>query len=393
MSVARKHKVSIVCEGQQIFGWEEYEIACSMIEPSDAFSMTRPWSQAAWSVLRRDARLKVLIDDTQVLDGFIIDRAKHTKAGTLTIAGHDRASRVVQESAPAINYNGLDLVQAVTRLLSPWFTKATLTDTRNRQVRTGKGFKVPIGDEPLIVRKIAQRGAAHPGQSKWSIIEELLSEAGLIGWSSADGREFFIGRPVTRMAPQYAIRHCKPGSSIPSTVKDMTYTESNGDRFSLIAVVGNGGGTESDFGESVSTRRAYVTDAERPSGPPTKDFAGNSVDFDGTGRDFIYPKRLMMPERAYNSDLEASAAAGREQVRRDFRRTMLSAEMPFHGDWIVPFAPTIYAPNTIAAVWDEDFEPPMDEDFLIYACTFSASRDAGETTRLELVPEGTAIVL
>ncbi len=392
MAPSRKHKVSIVCEGQQIFGWLDYEIASSMIEPADAFSMTRPWSQAAWNVLRRDARIKVYIDDTQVLDGFIDDRTKATKAGTLSIVGRDRAGRLVQESAPAINYNGLDLVEVVKRLVSPWFTKVTLTDARNRAVRTGKGFKVPIGDEPLVVRKIAQRGDAHPGQSRWSIIEELLSEAGLIGWSSADGREFFIGRPISRMAPQYAIRNCKPGSSIPSTCKDMTYVESNGDRYSLIAVVGNGGGTEVDFGESVSTRRAYVTDAEPPE-RPSKDIAGNAIAFDGTGRDFLYPKRLLMPERAYNNDNEASAAAGREQLRRDFKRTHLHAEMPFHGQWIGPGAPTIYAPNTIAAVLDEDFEPALDEDFLIYACTYSGRKDSGETTTLELVPEGTAVVL
>lgn len=381
-STPRRHRVTITCEGQEIAGWISYEVSCSMLEASDAFSMTRPWSQDAWNVLRRDARVRVFIDGVQVLDGFIDDRGKTSDHdGTkLSISGRDRAGRLVQESAPAIDYNGLEMTEAIRRLADPWFTKVSLSDARNRSVRRGKGFKVPIGNEPIIIRKIAQRGAAHPGQSRWSIIEEIVSEAGLVCWSSADGTELFVGKPISAMAPQYAIRNCKPGSANPSTCKRLNYTESNGDRFSLIATVGSGGGTTQDFGESVSSRRAFVVDNEANT-------------FDGTGRDFIYPKRLLMPERSFNSMIEASTVAGREQARRDFHRTKVTATMPFHGQWIGAGAPTIFAFNTIASVYDEDWDPPMDDDFLIHAVTFNADRDSGESSTLELVPDGTEVIL
>lgn len=379
MAAERKHVVSVVVEGREVDGWLDYEISSSMIEPSDSFSMRRPWDPKAWNALPRDARIRVFIDRTQILDGFIDDRAKHTKDNTLEISGRDRAGRLVQESAPAINYNGLEMSEAVRRLVDPWFTTVTLSDARNRSLRMGKGRKMPTGTEPIVVHVPALQGRVHPGQSRWDIIEQIVSQAHLIAWSSADGREFFVGKPNYTQQAQFAIVVGRPGSGTKTTCTDLIYRESNGDRYSLIACVGNGGGTEADFGISVSSRRAVVFDNELNT-------------FDGTGRDFIYPKRLLMPERGYDSNAEASAEAGREQARRDFRRTVVTAPMPLHGQFISTGAPTIFAPNTIARVRDEEFEPPLDDAFLIYACTYHGSREEGETTMLELVPKGTEIV-
>ncbi len=381
MGAARRHSVSIVCNGMEIRGWEDYEISSSIIEPADTFRMSRPWSSAAWDALPRDSRIRVLVDGTPVLTGFLDDRIKRAKDGVLEISGRDRAGRLVQGSAPSISYAGLDLVEAIRRLVAPEFTVVTLSDARNRKLRLGKGRKVSAGNEPIVLRVSSKGGGrVQPGQFKWDAIQEIASRAGLIVWSSADGREIFVGRPASGMAPQFTIRHCLPGSKTTSTCLDLTYTESNGDRYSMIATVGTGGGTAADSGNYITQRSGVVFDNE-----------ANTVN--GTGRDFIEPKLLMMPERDYLSIEEASSVAGMEQLRRDFRRTTLSASMPFHGQWVGPAAPTIFAPNTIAAVYDEDFTPALDADFLIYAVTFSSSRTNGETTMLELVPEGTQIVL
>ena len=69
------------------------------------------------------------------------------------------------------------------------------------------------------------------------------------------------------------------------------------------------------------------------------------------------------------------------------------AEMDQHGQLIGTAAATIFAPNTIARVVDEDFDPPMDALFLVYSCTYRCSRSEGQTTMLELVPSGTEILL
>lgn len=376
----QRHEVRVVVEGQTIDGWTEYEIATSMIEPADGFTMRRPFDPRLWGILRRDARVRVMFDGAPVLDGFIDGRRKRSKEGTIEIRGRDRAGRLVQESAPRITYEGLELTEAIRRLADPWFTKITLTDARNRSLRMGKGRRrVPAGNEPIIVKRSASgAGKVQPGTMRWAIIEELCSQAGLIAWSSADGRELFVGRPNHGQAPSFHILKARAAlSGLSSNCIDLQYDEDNGDRYSLIGVVGTGGGTERDFGMAVSSRRAIARD--------------NDDAPDGTGRDFIYPKRLLMPEAQFTSIRDADRVAEREMMRRNFRAATWEATMRDHGQWYGP-APTIYAPNTVAMITDEDFDPPMEETAMITACTYRRAR-AGDTTTIELVPTGTEVVL
>jgi prophage tail gpP-like protein len=372
-----KHVVTVVVDHQQIGGWIEYDISSSIIEPADAFSMRRPFDPASWRTLARDARIRVFIDGAQILDGFIDKRTKRAKDGTLEIAGRDRSGRLVQESAPRINYEGLELTEAVKRLADPWFTKVTLSDARNRTLRMGKSKKIPAGNEPIIVRRSSSgSGRVQPGTMRWAVIEELVSQAGLICWSSADGRELFVGRPNHSQQPTFTI-YKGIGAS---TCLDLIQDEDNGDRYSLIACVGTGGGTEVDFGINVSTRRAYVTDNE-----------DNITD--GTGRDFQYPKRLLLPEKNFDSNDDASAVAGREQMRRDFRRLVYTATMAYHGEFRgLGGTAVLYATNTVARILDEDHDPVLEDEALIYSCSYRRSRE-GETTVLEMVPTGTNITL
>lgn len=374
----RKHEVSIIVGDKQIFGWEEYEFGSSLLAPTSTFNLQREWSAEVWNLLPRDSPVRIAIDSTVVVDGFIEDRGKRARAHTIVIEGADRASRLVQESAPRIDYNGLETSEAIRRLADPWVPTIALSDARNRRLILGKGYKITKGNEPAFIHKVVQRGQAHPGQSRWSMIEEIVSANGMMAWVSADGKELFIGKPNQTQPAQYQIILAAVGGSR-TTVIDLNYDESNGDRFSLIAVVGNGGGTETDFGETVSSRRAFVVDNEF-----------NLTD--GTGRDFQFPKRLMMPETHFDSNDDASLVAGREQLRRDFRRTHVTATMPYHGQWIDSVTPTIFGPNTIARVRDEEMDPMLDANFFVYACRYKGSRDIGETTELQLVPQGTEIV-
>jgi prophage tail gpP-like protein len=377
----RRHVVTVVVEGKQIEGWLSYEIQSSMIEPADTFTLTRPWDAQAWEALPRDARVQVVIDGVTIIDGFVDDRRKQTKAGTFTLTGRDRAGRLVQESAPSHAYGGVDMLDAVKRLATPWYDKVSTSDARNRNLRRGKGRRLPSGNEPIVVRsKTPFRGRVQPGQTRWVAIEEIVTQAGYLCWSSADGRELIVGKPNYQQAPQYLLYHALPGGTTKSTVLDLDYLESNGDRFSMIAVVGGGGGSAVDYGEAVSSRAGVVFDNP-----------ANLVD--GTGLDFKEPKRLLMPEHNLDANNDASRVAEREQARRDFKRVAATVEMDQHGQWIGTGAPTIFAPNTVARLVDEDFDPPLDQLFLIYACTYRCDRGDGQTTMLELVPAGTEIVL
>lgn len=371
------HRVSIAIGGDQLDRPIDYDIQSSMVEPTDGFRITLPFSLKAWKLCRLDAEVQIAIDGVTMLDGFIDDRARLAKDGTMEIAGRDRAGRLVQESIPSVSgYDGLQLVEAVKRIATPWFTTVTLSDARNRSVRRGKGHRAAAAGEPAsfsVKGKLDEdhAGRVDPGQTRWNMIEQLCSSVGVLCWSSADGRELVIGEPNYKQAIQYLLRHSNRNGS---TVNDLQLRESVADRYALIEVHGAGTGDEADYGESVASYVGKATDG------PNKD---------GTGRDFLRPKRLVLSQSGLRSNAEAARAAARDMKRRGFRRRQLTIEAPLHGQILMGATPTLFAPNTLARVIDDDLE--LDETWLLYACGFRGSRGA-ESTNLMLVPRDTEFV-
>ena len=368
--------------GAVIDGWTGYHVDVSMITPSDGFELRRPFDAQAWNLLRRDSDVQIELDGTPILRGFVGRRERHAKAGTMVISGRDRAGRLVDESAPSIDYSGLTILQAFRQLASPWFDEIVLSDARNRNLRRGKGKRVAAASEPVVTInvRVPRRGTVHPGEKRSHLMHEIASRAGLIWWSTADGKQIFVGKPNHEQAPQYVFAHTKTGSTTKSTVKDLTITEDDEDRYSLIMCGGAGGATPHDFGANVTDRRGVVYDSPF-----------NRID--GTGRDFIHPKRLYMPERDFESYGDAQRVARNEQMRRDYKRHLVSVEAALHGQFLSDGAPaTLFAPNTVARVIDEEQDPPLDDTYLIVSCAYSSNREQGETTTMHMVPTGTEII-
>lgn len=378
------HNVTVTVGGATIDGWTGYHVDCSMITMADAFELRRPFSPGAYRDLRRDAEVQIQIDGVPILTGFIDKRSRKTKAGTMTIAGRDRCGRLVDESAPAINYSGITILEAVERLVDPWFSNVTLSDAQNRVLRRGKGKRVASGAEPVvqIAIRVPRRGVVHPGMSRAQVIHEIASRANLIAWGSANGKDFFIGKPNQTQAPQYLFVHAAQGSSTLSTqtVNDMEIIEDDGDRYSLIMCAGIGGQSDTNYGANVIDNRGVMFDNP-----------ANRVD--GTGRDFLHPKRLFMPERDFESYGDASRVARNEQLRRDFKRHVVIVEAPLHGQLLGTSEATLFAPNTVARLIDEEQDPKLDASYLIVSCAYSSNREQGETTNIHMVPVGTEIIL
>lgn len=378
------HVVTVVVEGAQIGGWSGYHVDSSMIMPADAFTLRRPFEPRAWNLLRRDARVTIMIDGVAIVDGFIDKRQHNTRADTMEIGGRDRAGRLVDESAPSIDYSGMRIVEAIKRLASPWFTQIVLTDTRNRLVRRGKGKRVAGGTEPVVDFniRVPRRGKVHPGEKRWEVIHEICSRGSLICWSSADGKTLFVGKPNHTQAAQYIFAHVgtRAHSEFKNTVRDMTIVEDDGERFSLIMCGGIGGQSTTNYGRNVTDNRGVVFDN-----------IFNTID--GTGRDFIHPKRMYMPERDFESYGDAQRVAANEQARRDYKRHVISVEMALHGQFLTTGPATLFAPNTVARVINEDWSPRLDGTYLVVSCSYSSERDQGETTVMHMVPTGTEIIL
>lgn len=376
------HVITAIVEGQQVSGWQSGSIESSLITPADTFVLRMPFSLNAWNTLRRDAHITIIADRTIILDGFIDKRIKQGKARLLEIHGRDRVGRLCDESAPAINYTGMQIVEAIKRLVSPWFAPSgvVLNDARNRRLRRGQGRRVASGTEPVVTInvRVPRRGQVHPGETRWKMIHEILSRSGMIGYSSSDGKEFIIGKPNQAQAPQYLFRLAAPGSSSSTTVRDLVITEDDGDRYSMYMCAGVGGQSDTNYGAGVVDNRGVVFD-----NPFNR--------LDGTGRDFIHPKRMFLPERAFDSYGDAERVARNEQARRDYKRHIVTVEAATFGQNLGTSDPTLFASDTVARVVDEELE--LDDKYLIVDCSYSFARDTADTTTMHMVPVGTEIVL
>ena len=374
------HIVTAIVEGQEVEGWQSGNIESSMITAADSFVLRIPFSLTAWRTLRRDARITIMADGVPLLDGFIDKRKKSTRAGVIEIEGRDRVGRLADESAPAIDYSGMEILEAIRRLASPWFDTVTLSNARNRRIRRGKGRRVASGTEPVVTInvRVPRNGRVHPGQTRWQLIHEIAGRAGLIVYSSSDGKELFVGKPNHNQAAQYLFAVGKPGSSTRTTVRDLTIIEDDGDRFSLIMCGGVGGQTDTNYGKNITDNRGVV-------------FDNPFNTLDGTGRDFIHPKRMYMPERAFSSNNDAQNVATLEKNRRDYKRHVISVESDMFGQLIGTGEPTFFCPDAVARVIDEESE--LDDLYLVSSCSYSFDRDNADTTVMHMVPVGTEIVL
>ena len=370
--MAREHAISVVIGGREIRGWTSYDISISMIDPVDRFTLELPFDREAWDLCKPDRPIRVLIDSVVVVDGFLDEREIPDSSETLRISGRDRCGRMVQESAPGIDFTGLDLLTLVGRLAAPYFDVVTLSNARNRQVLRGKGKKARAGNEPVFVTTAKKGGGRRiePGQTRWQVIEDLCHQAEILCWSAGDGRELILGKPNYDQAVQFRFFQPRANSPRPelSNVLGLGIKESVGDRYSEIIVVGSGGGTTANYGTAVAQR------------------AGRAVD----DRDFSLPKRLVL-EKSVSSSAEAQAYAEREMNLRNSKGRTVTIRVPLHGQILGGQSYTIFAPDLLCSIEDERIG--MIETWLIVGCTYRSSRTGGEETTLDLVPRGQELSL
>lgn len=373
--------ITAIVNGQEVKDWQSGSIESSLITPADAFVLRIPASLRTWNTLRRDSRISILIDGTIQLDGFIDKRRRTAPGGVIEISGRDRVGRLADESAPAIDYSGLLILEAARRLCSPWFAPQdiVIANDKNRRLRRGKGRRVAGGKEPVVTIniRVPRRGAVHPGETRWQVLKEILSRAGLLGYASCDGKQFIIGQANQTQEPQYTFTLGAPGSATPSNIRELTIVEDDGDRFSAYICGGVGGQSDTNYGKNVIQNGAAF------------DNPFNRID--GTGRDFIHPKRMYLPERAFDSYHDADRVAALEKNRRDYKRHLATFKMADMGQNQTPGEITFFAPDTVTRLIDEEYE--VDDKYVVVSCSFNFSHDEGDWTTVHAVPVGTEIII
>lgn len=364
-----RHQVAIVVGGQQVVGWTSYSIETSLLSPTDSFELVRAVDREAYNLCATDTPVQVTIDGVPVVTGRIDHLSSSAREGRMTVRGRCKAGRLVDESAPGVQYGGLRMLALLERLADPWF-KVASSGARDRDVRRGKGHKAPAATEPLVIDAVTAGGRIEPGQPRWTVIEQLVSQAGYLCWSSADGRELVVGPPNYQQEVQWRFEHREGAGN----VLDLTSEEDITEGYSQILVVGSGRGTDADYGVGPADRAGKVLDGPGPF---------------GVGLDFLAPKRLVIAQQA-DSTAEAQRLAKREAIRRNQRRRTVTVEAPGFGQLVRGTTPTIFAPNTLARVIYD--KTGLDAVYLVVSCRYQSRRDGDQTT-LSLVPRGTELSL
>lgn len=371
------HEISIVVGGQQIKGWETYEIGVSMLQPADHFQLRIPFDRGVWDLCKPDQPITVQIDDTKVLTGFIDEELVPEDDEVVEILGRCRIGRCIDESAPGINYAELEMLELIRKVATPWFTTITFSNARNRRVVRGRGKKAKAGDEPVKLFSGKRIGThIEPGQSIWTVIESLCKQAGFIAFSSGDGTELIVGKPNYNQELQFGFFMPAADSTrtAESTVRGMGVHRSVTDRYSRVIAVGEGTGTNADYGATVGARYGEARN--------------NPADPQGVGLDFTAPKRLIV-KRSLASAQEALELATREMAVRDAHGHKITVRADGHGQTLAGAYTTLFAPDLLAHVEDE--RTGTAGTYIITACTFRSARKGGETTSLDLFPKGSEL--
>lgn len=363
-----------------------YEIDLDMLELADAWSISLRFEIKAWQWAAPDNPIVIEVNGRPVVTGLIDESSRRIdKSGgaVLELQGRDRGGRLVDSAAPFLDLSGLGIQDLARELVTSiggfdLFPKVELQNATNRRLMVGGGnARSRTSQEPAIDAS-PDRGdrRVRPGQTRAQVLEDWLTQAGLLGWSSADGSTFVIGRPNYQQEPQYELRVPAPGSKRrrDGNVLSLTSRETSGDRYSRIIVLGSGAGNARNFGQNVQ-RRGVALQGPNP---------------DGTGRAFVFPKDLVIVDDDLRSQAAAQARADHEMALRESMAAQITGAVRGHSQTFgATGARANYAIDTLVRVVDEEIDAPGNpRDWLITRVHYSGSRD-GRSSVLTLVPRGT----
>lgn len=382
------HNISLRIGGKVVEKWESYEVTNDLLQPADGFRMSLPNADLeVFNLCQPDEEVQVLLDGTIVLTGYIDDRGfRCTAAGgtALEIAGRDKGGRLMDESAPLTAYAGLGIKQLAEKMVLDWFPAVALSNAENRRLLRGRGApQAKVSSEPAIITPPHPERKVNPGESRWQVLARFLEQAHVLGWSTADGKQFVVGLPNYAQEAQY--RFFVPASAsarrAEGNVIDLDVTDSVGERYSLIVACGSSKGkaakASGNYSSRVTRRRGEARD--------------NVDDAFGVGLDFRRRKVLLVADDDVKNDDLAQDRADREMAVRNGSGRRVTLSVRGHAQVREGGRPALYAPDSMAHLEVEAIG--LVGRFLVTAVRFQHSARAGEITELTLVPDGTVLSL
>lgn len=373
------HKVTIAIGNANRWGYvpqiRDYDFSSDMMEATDAFSLQLPTTSELWALSKPDNAINVFIDNIRVYSGIIDDRIRRlskAEGSLIQINGRDKVGRLVDESAPLIQFAGLGIVDLAQKLCEDLLSVTTSNATNRRLIAGGASRKVT--SEPPIERGKQAPKKVDPGETRWQVLQHFLEESGLLAWATADGSGLVIGKPNYTQSPLWSFLVAKPNSSRAHehNVMDLDYRDALAERYSTITAVGATKGSKSSYGSGVTQNRGTATNGPGP---------------DGIGKDFRLKKRLIVQDDGIHSPADAAKRAVREMAERDSHGKEIILATPGHGQREKPGGPvSLFTFDTIARVDDEEIDEAA--DWYVTGVRYSGDRSAGQRTTLRMIPVG-----
>ena len=219
-----ENDVTVEVDGKAHNSWKSYDIDSDFLIPADAFKFDL--GVPSNSTVLPDfsgAEVKVRINGELVMTG-IVDTTQHTISKTnrtYSLNGRDRASILVDCSAPITNVKGLTVLDAVKKIV-----------------------------EPLGIKKVALRAENNPtldkvdidvGETAWNAAMRCANSAGLHLWFEPNG-ELIVGGADYSTPPVATLCCMKDGKRNNFEQADLTFDVSN--RFSEVTFLAQSHGKQ-----------------------------------------------------------------------------------------------------------------------------------------------------
>lgn len=219
-----ENDIVVEIDGKSHNSWKNYDIDSDFLIPADAFAFDI--GVPSDSTVLPDysgAEVKVRINDTLVMTG-IVDTVQHgiSKTNrTYRLNGRDKASVLVDCSAPITNVKGLTVLDAVKKIVEPLGIK---------QVQL-KAEKNPLLDKVDI----------DVGETAWNAAMRCANSAGLHLWFEPNG-VLIVGGADYSTPPVATLCCMKDGSQNNFEQADLSFDVSN--RFSEITFLAQSHGKQ-----------------------------------------------------------------------------------------------------------------------------------------------------
>lgn len=366
-----------------------FDVTCDMLELADDFNLQLAFDVDLWNLLRTDAEVEIHVGESRVLTGYVgTRRIRDGKSGcTIEVSGRDKGGRLVDDSAPLVTFAGLGIKELAQKIVTPWFSDVVLTNAKNRQLIRGRGKPgAPTAGEPLDrgkynarTQKVSKlRRKVQPGEERARVLQSFLEAAGMLGWSSADGRTFFVGQPNHEQAPQWRfILPADVARTGEASALEFEFVDTVDERYAMIVACGGSKPSAAGYGSAVTKRRGVAKN--------------NPASTDGSGKDFQRRKTLLIADDELPDAAAAKDRAELEMRIRDARGQAIEILAPGAGQQFGA-SPQIstFAFDTIAHV---EHEPSgIEGDYLVTRCRFRLDKNGGQVTELSMVPRGTELV-